>query len=112
MTIEFKTNYIENPQRTNKLGEQFEFYRTDEVDIRFRVMVKFLDEEGIEKKSTLGDGVLPLSEFVSWAGSRTDLRVPLFVDDDNGNPVETAILSTTVEWTPESIPDDYEPPQF
>lgn len=94
------------------LGEQFDFDRTDEIDIRFRVMVIFLDETGSEKKSTLGDGVLLLSEFVSWSGSRTDLRVPMFLTGEDSETLQSAVLNITVEWTPESIPDEYEPPEF
>lgn len=94
------------------MTEQFEFDRTDETEIRFRVMVLFVDEEGVERKSTLGDGVLPLSEFVSWSGSRTDLRVPMFLAEEDAEPLESAVLNLTVEWTPENIPDEYEPPEF
>lgn len=112
MTLEFKTNHVKNPKKVNKLGEQFEFMRTDEIDIKFRIMVTYADEEGKENKMTLGDGVLPLAEFISWSGSKTDLEVPLFLTTEDAGSIESAVIGLVVEWTPESIPDEYEPPEF
>lgn len=112
MTTEFKTNPIENPKKVIKLGEQFEFSRTEEEDIRFRIMVTYQDDDGMENKMSLGDGVLPLSEFISWSGSKTDFEVPLFLTTEEEGSIESAVINLVVEWTPENIPDDYEPPEF
>lgn len=112
MTLEFKTNSIENPKKVNKLGEQFEFMRTYEDDIRFRIMVSYQDEYGKENKLSLGDGELQLSEYISWAGSKTDVQVPLLLTTEDEGSVESALINLVLEWTPENIPDDYEPPEF
>jgi hypothetical protein len=86
--------------------------RNDEEDIRFRIMVTYQDDQGNENKMSLGDGVLPLSEFISWTGSKTDFEVPLFLTTPEEESIESAVIGLVVEWTPESIPDDYVSPEF
>ena len=103
---------IKPPQYENKIDELFEFNKTTENIIQFRVMVAYHDETGAERKSSLGDGALKLDEFVGWAASTTEFDVPMIMQDKESGAFESAVLTIQLVWTPEEVPDDYEAPMF
>lgn len=112
LILEFKSAFLENLKYENFIGEVMEFYRTNETDVKFRLMIKFPDEDGNERKGTLGDGELELKDFISWAASQTDKNVDLYYMDENQEPFISAVVTIQVVWTPDDVPEEYEAPDF
>mgnify|MGYP000166766587 CR=1 FL=1 len=75
-------------------------------------MLKYLDTDGVEKKSNLGDGELRLNEYISWSGTTTDVNVPLFIAEEDQEVFESAGVAIQMEWIPDEPVDNYEAPVF
>lgn len=75
-------------------------------------MILEQDEKGMERKMTAGDGKLILSDYISSSAVETDARVPLFHLEEGQPPLETGLITVHIKWTPDPVPDEYEPPLF